>query len=179
MGTRLAILAARLVACAIVLAGCKSEETPPPVADASVAPTPTPAPASRPRADEPHRLARAAPDPSGSKASPGAGDPSVGDYHLDPDPASTPPRARRPRHATRPIELLLRSTPPGAMASVDGQPAGKTPTLWTGETDGRLREVTFALPGYSVARYRFIPTRSGVVHGTLHRLVTEKDAGPE
>ncbi len=83
----------------------------------------------------------------------------------------------RPRKS-RPIELILRSTPAGAIAAVDGVPVGPTPAVWEGSTDGRPREFTFVLPGYSIARYRFIPMQSGVVHGTLGRLKAEIDAGP-
>jgi len=83
----------------------------------------------------------------------------------------------RPRKS-RPIELILRSTPPGAIAAVDGVPVGPTPAVWEGSTDGRPREFTFVLPGYSIARYRFIPMQNGVVHGTLGRLKAEFDAGP-
>ena len=72
----------------------------------------------------------------------------------------------------------MRSTPPGAVAAVDGITVGPTPTLWEGTVDGRAREFTFVLPGYAIARYRFVPTQSGVVHGTLGRLKAQPDAGP-
>ena len=81
-------------------------------------------------------------------------------------------------HKGRLIELVLRSTPSGAIAAMDGVPIGPTPAVWQGETDGRPREFTFVLPGYAIARYRFIPMQSGVVHGTLGRLKSEPDAGP-
>lgn len=80
-------------------------------------------------------------------------------------------------HKGRLIELVLRSTPSGAIAAMDGVPIGPTPAVWQGETDGRPREFTFVLPGYAIARYRFIPMQSGVVHGTLDRLKSEPDAG--
>ncbi len=102
---------------------------------------------------------------------------SIGEYHLDPDPL-TP--AQRPRRANRvgELELTLRSTPPGAIASIDGQPIGPTPAYWSGDKTTGAREFTFALAGYAVARYRFVPTKSGVVHGTLRRLVAPAvDAG--
>jgi pyruvate/2-oxoglutarate dehydrogenase complex dihydrolipoamide acyltransferase (E2) component len=86
-------------------------------------------------------------------------------------------RDARP-HKGRAIELVLRSTPSGAIAAVDGVAVGPTPALWQGSTDGRAREFTFVLPGYAIARYRFIPMQSGVVHGTLGRLKAESDAGP-
>jgi hypothetical protein len=86
-------------------------------------------------------------------------------------------RDLRPRKS-RPIELILRSTPAGAIAAVDGVAVGPTPAVWQGSTDGRAREFTFVLPGYAIARYRFIPMQSGVVHGTLGRLKSEADAGP-
>jgi hypothetical protein len=83
----------------------------------------------------------------------------------------------RPRKS-RPIELILRSTPSGAIAAVDGVAVGPTPAIWEGATDGRPRDFTFVLPGYAIARYRFIPMQSGVVHGTLGRLKSDADAGP-
>lgn len=86
-------------------------------------------------------------------------------------------RDARPRKG-RPIELVLRSTPPGAIAAIDGVAIGPTPAVWQGSTDGTPREFTFVLPGYAIARYRFIPMQSGVVHGTLGRLKSEPDAGP-
>lgn len=44
--------------------------------------------------------------------------------------------------------------------------------------DGRPHEFTFVLPGYAIARYRFIPVRDGIVHGTLSPLKAPPDAGP-
>ncbi len=87
---------------------------------------------------------------------------------------------RRPSagRKSRALELVLRSTPPGAVAAVDGVSVGPTPALWEGAGDGRAREFTFVLPGYAIARYRFVPTQSGVVHGTLGRLKAHPDAGP-
>jgi hypothetical protein len=79
----------------------------------------------------------------------------------------------RPR---RPLEITLRSTPSGATAAVDGVIVGRTPALWEGEFTGREREFTFVLPGYSMARYRFAPITSGVVHGRLERM-GDGDAG--
>ena len=94
---------------------------------------------------------------------------SADGFHLDPDPEPSRPIFSPTRKRTRPIELILRSTPPGATASVDGRAVGKTPAYYEGNADGRARDVTFALPGYAVARYRFVATQSGVVHGTLRR----------
>jgi hypothetical protein len=79
----------------------------------------------------------------------------------------------RPR---RPLEITLRSSPSGATAAVDGVIVGRTPALWEGEFTGREREFTFVLPGYSMARYRFAPITSGVVHGRLERM-GDGDAG--
>ncbi len=69
------------------------------------------------------------------------------------------------------IELVLRSTPPGAIASIDGKAIGNTPTYWRGSADGLPHEYTFTKNGYSMARYRFVSTQSGVVHGSLKALV--------
>ena len=61
------------------------------------------------------------------------------------------------------------------MAAVDGVAVGPTPALWEGTADGRPRDFTFVLPGHSIARYKFVPTQSGVVHGTLTRLKSTPD----
>ena len=123
-----------------------------------------------------HDAARVA-DPVGAAPT----DPAApaGGFHLDDaeveyEPTRRPPAGRK----SRALELVLRSTPPGAVAAVDGITVGPTPSLWEGAADGRAREFTFVLPGYAIARYRFVPTQSGVVHGTLGRLKTQADAGP-
>lgn len=100
-------------------------------------------------------------------------DPASG-FHVDPDvgtPARPPARAGRDR---RSIQLILRSTPSGALAMVDGVNLGPTPTLWEGPADGAPHDFTFRLAGYGLARYRFIPVTAGVVHGTLARLPDDK-----
>lgn len=109
---------------------------------------------------------------------PGAGNASNG-FHLDGADIEYEAGRREPRpRKGRPIELVLRSTPAGAIAAIDGIAIGPTPAVWQGSTDGTPREFTFVLPGYAIARYRFIPMQSGVVHGTLGRLKSEPDAGP-
>ncbi len=97
----------------------------------------------------------------------------AGGRHLDDDvpPPPTPvvparPSERNPR-AQRPIDLTLRSVPPGAMAAVDGVPIGPTPTYWAGDANGRVHEFTFVLAHYSVARYRFVPVTSGILFARL------------
>ena len=101
------------------------------------------------------------------------------EFHLDGADIEYEAGRREVRpHKGRPIELVLRSSPSGAVAAIDGVPIGPTPTVWQGSTDGRPREFTFVLPGYAIARYKFIPMQSGVVHGTLGRLKSEPDAGP-
>jgi hypothetical protein len=171
------LVAATAILCAALAAapGCRDEPAPQPSARSAAAdPEPDPVAPTAGELDDPPDHGDDIP-----ALTPRPSDPELGGYHLDPDPvnepAATDVSGRRP---TRAVELLLRSTPPGAIASIDGQPLGKTPILWAGKTDGQPREFTFALPGYAVARYRFIPTRSGVVHGSLRRLVTGPDAGP-
>lgn len=84
-----------------------------------------------------------------------------------------------PRHATpkrpRSLELILRSTPSGAIAAVDGVPVGQTPMLWQGEFTGREREFTFTAAGFATARYRFVPTTDGIVHGRLSEAGSNAD----
>ncbi|HLU66783.1 MAG TPA: hypothetical protein VKZ63_10930 [Kofleriaceae bacterium] len=102
-----------------------------------------------------------------------------GGFHLDePEVEYQPARRESRARRGRPIEIVLRSTPPGAVAAVDGVAVGPTPALWEGTADGRAREFTFVLPGHAIARYRFVPTQSGVVHGSLDPLKSMLDAGP-
>lgn len=111
-----------------------------------------------------------APAPDAGAATPPTYDPS-GAYQLDPDvgpPAR--PSGRAASRDRRIIQLLLRSTPNGALAAVDGQQLGPTPVLWDGEADGAPHEFTFRLPGHALARYRFIPITGGIVHGSLPRI---------
>jgi hypothetical protein len=101
-------------------------------------------------------------------------------FHLDaPSIRRTGPAAAAVAPARR-LEITLRSTPSRARVMVDGEPVGQTPAYWEGEADGQPREFTFVLPGYEMARYRFVPTRSGIVHATLERIpgAVPADAGP-
>jgi hypothetical protein len=146
---------------------------PPPPAAASHAPAPTAthAPATRPTTT-PH--AATTTDPAAAAAGP-----ELGAMHLDDATIEYQVAEPAPRRKGRSIELLLRSTPSGAVAAIDGQALGPTPALWQGEADGRAREFTFVLPGYASARYRFVPLQDGVVHGSLERLKLDPlDAGP-
>jgi hypothetical protein len=102
------------------------------------------------------------------------------EFHLDDGEIAYRPRPRRApaREERATIHITLKSTPSGAMAAVDGVPVGRTPAFWDGEVTGQPHEFTFVLPGYAMARYRFVPTTHGIVHGTLKRLSTEAgDAG--
>lgn len=109
----------------------------------------------------------AASSPAGITELPGF-DPEAG--HLDRDtPAASAP-ATRPRRGARMLGILLRSSPAGALAAVDGQPVGRTPAYWEGELTGGEREFTFSLPGHISARYRFVPITNGVVHGHLEAI---------
>jgi len=78
---------------------------------------------------------------------------------------------------SHPIEVTLRSTPPGATAAVDGTVVGTTPAYWGGDADGREHEFTFDLRGFALARYRFVPITSGVIHARLDPIAEETDAG--
>jgi len=103
-------------------------------------------------------------------------DPSSG-MHLDEGGGDHRPANAAPARGQRPIDVTLRSTPPGAEVAVDGVVIGTTPTYWPGEADGREHEFTFTLPGHAVARYRFVPVTSGVIHARLEPIVEEPDAG--
>jgi len=108
---------------------------------------------------------------------------SIGSYdpgsgaHLDDDVPAKPAKPDRSKPAQT-IDIMLRSSPPGAHVMVDGTPAGTTPTLWVGDANGREHEFTFALPGFAVARYRFVPVTSGVVHARLDRVQSD-DVQPD
>jgi hypothetical protein len=177
------------VACAAI-AGCTEEEpdAAPARAHEKLAEAPEPrlapvvAPAGRaaptaasPAKSEPTRPATPA-GAAPAEATAGAGPTG---YHLD-DPEVEYELPRRPERARkgRPIEIVLRSSPPGAVAAVDGVALGPTPSLWEGVADGSPREFTFVLPGYAIARYRFVPTQGGVVHGTLEAIKPEEQHLP-
>ncbi len=69
------------------------------------------------------------------------------------------------------IDLILRSSPPGATASIDGKVIGVTPTFWSGEAGHKNHDFTFVKDGFSMARYRFVAVKSGVVHASLSPLI--------
>jgi hypothetical protein len=102
-------------------------------------------------------------------------DPASG-FHLDDAPAPRP-GGRNAARDRKPVQLLLRSTPAGAIAAVDGVRLGPTPVLWDGSLDGQPHEFTFVMAGHALARYRFVPVTSGIVHGTLVKLTDDLDAG--
>jgi hypothetical protein len=109
----------------------------------------------------------------------GASDPSDPGAAIIAQRAEEPPRpaGRAQARQARPIEIVLRSSPGGATAAVDGVPLGPTPAYWGGEANGREHEFTFVMQGYASARYRFVPITSGVVHARLEVLAEETDAG--
>ena len=113
---------------------------------------------------------------SGDHASAATGDPTAG-VRTDRQPAGPGPVRAPAARAARPIDIVLRSSPPGATAAVDGVPIGPTPTYWSGDANGREHEFTFVLPGYAFARYRFVPITSGIVHARLDVLTDDVDAG--
>jgi hypothetical protein len=152
---------ARLV-CFVLIAGCSGESG----GETKAPPPPMPA-----------YLVDAAPEPARTPLP--AYDPASG-YHLDDAEGGT--EARRPDRAAprerRYLQLMLKSTPSGAIAAVDGKVLGRTPLFWEGEFTGREREFTFVLPGYSMARYRFVPVQDGFVHGRLEKVASDLgDAG--
>ena len=109
----------------------------------------------------------------------GAGEPTFApstEFNLDEPPAGRP-GARIAARDRKPGQLLLRSTPTGAIAAVDGVRIGATPVLWEGVLDGQTHEFTFVMAGHALARYRFVPVTSGIVHGTLVKLTDDSDAG--
>jgi hypothetical protein len=121
-----------------------------------------------------------APPPVGSAAVPRPLGPVPVDpgnnMHLD-DDVVRHPAPTGPARASHPIDITLRSTPSQAQAFVDGLLVGTTPTYWAGTADGREHEFTFTLAGYEIARYRFVPITSGVIHGRLTPLSEDVDGG--
>jgi hypothetical protein len=105
----------------------------------------------------------------------GAYDPASG-AHLDDDMPGPPSTTRPSKRTGHPIEIMLRSTPSGARAYVDGNFIGVTPTYWPGDT-GAEHEFTFAMPQYELARYRFVPVQTGVLHARLELVIGDVDAG--
>jgi len=101
----------------------------------------------------------------------------VGGHLDDDDGARHTPPAPFSNRGGRPIDVVLRSTPTGAQAAVDGVVLGSTPAYWNGNADGREHEFTFVLPGHAIARYRFVPITSGTIHARLERVSDEVDAG--
>ncbi len=86
----------------------------------------------------------------------------------DPDPSRRTTAAKPPqKRPSRPIDIILKSSPPGADAAVDGVIVGRTPAYWYGEADGLEHEFTFVMYGHNSARYRFVPIQSGTVHAKL------------
>jgi hypothetical protein len=86
-------------------------------------------------------------------------------------------RPAPPNRPGRPIDVTLRSTPPGAQVAVDGVVIGNTPAFWSGMADGREHQFLFTLRGHGIARYRFVPVSSGVIHARLEPIIEQPDAG--
>ncbi|MBE7454923.1 MAG: PEGA domain-containing protein, partial [Kofleriaceae bacterium] len=152
---------AALAASAALIAGCKGGE--------ESAATPPPPPVTAVTHD-----AGAPPLDAGVTALP-TFDPGSG-FHLDEAPVVRP-SARTPARDRKVVQILLRSTPTGAIAAVDGVRLGSTPVLWEGVLDGQPHEFTFVAAGHALARYRFVPVTGGIVHGTLTKLTSDRDAG--
>jgi hypothetical protein len=93
----------------------------------------------------------------------------------EPRPPLAP--STQPARPARPIDITLRSTPSGARVAVDGAPIGNTPAYWMGTADGHEHEFVFELRGHAIARYRFVPITSGVIHPRLEAITEELDAG--
>jgi hypothetical protein len=127
-----------------------------------------------PPRDVPHDAPRAIVQPD---RPPAAVISDLGDMHLDEATPRHTGAASASPHASRPIDVTLHSTPPGAEVLVDGVYVGVTPTFWNGQADGREHEFVFMRRGHATARYRFVPVTSGVIHARLERMSEEPDAG--
>lgn len=102
-------------------------------------------------------------------------DPST--MHIDEDSPTRPIVTPTGNRQARDIEITLRSSPPGARVSVDGTALGNTPAFCNCKADGREHEFLFTLPGHALARYRFVPVQSGVLHARLDPIAEDIDAG--
>nr|MBA3542056.1 PEGA domain-containing protein [Deltaproteobacteria bacterium] len=78
----------------------------------------------------------------------GAYDPASG-AHLDDDGSGAPVVRAKATRTGRPIEVTLRSSPPGAEAYVDGVKLGPTPAFWQGEANGRDHEFAFTMKAHA------------------------------
>jgi hypothetical protein len=103
-------------------------------------------------------------------------DPASG-LHVDDDDThhtDTPqPFTVAAAHAGKPVDITLRSSPTGAEVAVDGRVVGTTPAYSSVMADGGAHEFTFMLPHHTVARYRFVPVTSGVLHARLEPVIDE------
>jgi hypothetical protein len=98
-----------------------------------------------------------------------------GAVHLDDlAPSTRPPTPAPPIiRERRAIDVTLRSSPPGATVAVDGTPIGVTPSFWSGYADGHEHQFVFTLPKHAIARYRFVPISSGVIHARLDPILDD------
>ncbi len=97
--------------------------------------------------------------------------------HLDDGPSTATGERPAARRASRPIEIVLRSTPNAARVFVDGEDRGITPMLWQGETGEHV--FTFVKKDHAMARYRFWAITSGIVHARLEPVVDEVKVGTQ
>src|SRR5215469_868870 len=119
-----------LVAMLLVVAGCSTKQH-----------------ESRPAPPPEHAAEAPAPAP----VQPRPVEPVAGHLDDDDDPRRTQPVPAGPSHNAKPIDVMLRSTPSGASAAVDGIVIGTTPAYWNGNADGREHEFTFVLAGHAIA----------------------------
>jgi len=145
------------VAIVLVATGCPSKDPPP-------------RPSQLPIDAGVHQLAQQTP------VMPATGS-TIATGHLDDDPDTRHITTGDPRRASRPIDVMLKSTPTGAQAAVDGIVIGPTPAYWSGNADGKEHEFTFVLSGHAIARYRFVPIASGTIHARLVPISDDVDAG--
>ena len=140
-------------------------------------------------APPPGSASQAAPVPADAAVAPSDGITAIGTFdpdsgmHLDDEappvtaPSQSPAMPPRPGSHGKPIDVVLKSSPSGAMAAVDGVQIGPTPTYWNnGAADGHEHEFTFVLRGYAAARYRFVPIASGVIHARLEAIADDRPA---
>jgi len=113
----------------------------------------------------------------GPKLEPTPAIPSDGGADALAQPVAATPTARpAPKRPTRPIEIILRSTPGESEAWVDGAYIGITPQVWGGET-GAPHTFMFKKAGYAMAQYRFVPVTTGILHPRLDPVADDVDAG--
>ncbi len=94
-----------------------------------------------------------------------------------PPDAAAPVAAKPEAPPPKMLHLVVKSTPSGADAMVDGKGVGKTPANFDLVDDGHEHEFSFEKDGFKPAKYRVTPVRDGLVAHVQLQPVHAGDAG--